>query len=217
MQAVALVVDVLAHRAARHAIVMRQVYNKTTHLPRDERAAASARTLTFVDDGDLAALAAAIRPATRFVFAETFTNPLMRAQDVPALAAVRRIAGARLVIDSTIATPWGVSRAARSTPGVDVVIGSLTKALGGQDAALGGYIATNDTDVGNHDHGSDRDARRHPRRRARAPRRRGPARRRARPRAPLRDRRAGRRVPRRVIRGSSACSIRRCPITRMRR
>jgi cystathionine beta-lyase/cystathionine gamma-synthase len=86
------------------------------------------------------------------VFAETFTNPLMRAQDVPALAAAIRGAGsrARLVIDSTIATPWAFDRGnTLLAQGAAVVIGSLTKALGGRDLALGGYIATDDSELGN--------------------------------------------------------------------
>jgi cystathionine beta-lyase/cystathionine gamma-synthase len=149
MQAFAVVADALLdHEPGRrggHAVVLRQVYNKTkTFLEWSARRIGA--TITIVDDGDPAAVAAAVTPETRFVFAETFTNPLMRAQDVPALVAA---AGrAKLVIDSTIATPW-----AFETPllarGVAVVIGSLTKALGGHDSALGGYIATNDTELGN--------------------------------------------------------------------
>ena len=146
MQAVALVVDALLAPGTR-AVVMRQVYNKTRAFFE-----ASARrvgaTVEFVDDGDLEALAAALRSGARLVFGETFTNPLGRAQDIPALVELARGAGARLVIDSTIATPW-----AMKTPllerGVAVVVGSLTKGLGGQDAALGGYIATNDAELAN--------------------------------------------------------------------
>jgi cystathionine beta-lyase/cystathionine gamma-synthase len=109
--------------------------------------------VTIVDDGDHAALASAIRPETRVVFAETFTNPLVRAQDVPALVALVAAARAtapdvRLVIDSTIATPW-----AFATPllaqGVDIVVASGTKALSGSDRDLWGYIATNDTPTAN--------------------------------------------------------------------
>jgi cystathionine beta-lyase/cystathionine gamma-synthase len=147
MQAVALVSDVSIGHGA-HVIAMRQVYNKTRSFF-ETTAKRVGATLTLVDDGDYDALAAALRPDTRLVFAETFTNPLGRAQDIPRLVSIVRNAGkARIVVDSTIATPWGIK-----TPlleqGVDVVIGSLTKALGGQDAALGGYIATNDADVGN--------------------------------------------------------------------
>jgi O-succinylhomoserine sulfhydrylase len=147
MQAVGLVADV-SIAAGTHVIAMRQVYNKTRAFF-ESTAKRVGATLTLVDDGDLAALAAALRPETKLVFAETFTNPLGRAQDVPALVAlVRRIPGARLVLDSTIATPWGI-RTPLLDQGVDVVVGSMTKALGGQDAALGGYIATNHAGVGN--------------------------------------------------------------------
>jgi cystathionine beta-lyase/cystathionine gamma-synthase len=142
MQAVALVIDCVL-QAGGHAVVMRQVYNKTRSFI-EHSARRVGATVTLVDDGDHAALAAALRPETRLVFAETFTNPLTRAQDVPALAALTR----HLVIDSTIATPW-----AFATPllarGARVVVGSLTKALGGQDAALGGYIATDDAELAN--------------------------------------------------------------------
>ncbi|HTR50970.1 MAG TPA: aminotransferase class I/II-fold pyridoxal phosphate-dependent enzyme [Kofleriaceae bacterium] len=147
MQAVALVAD-CAIAAGAHVVAMRQVYNKTRAFFEATCKRVGA-TLALVDDGDHAALAAALRADTRLVFAETFTNPLGRAQDVPALAAlVHRAPGARLVIDSTIATPWGV-RAPLLATGADVVVGSLTKALGGQDAALGGYIATNDAAFAN--------------------------------------------------------------------
>jgi cystathionine beta-lyase/cystathionine gamma-synthase len=147
MQAVALVSDVTINAGA-HAVVMRQVYNKTRAFFESSARRVGA-TITLVDDGDLAALASALRPDTRLVFGETFTNPLGRAQDIPALVdLVRRVPKARLVIDSTIATPWGI-RVPLLDQGVHVVTGSMTKALGGQDAALGGYIATNDSELGN--------------------------------------------------------------------
>lgn len=144
MQAFALVADTLLDRGG-HAVVLRQVYNKTkTFLEWSARRVGAA--VTIVDDGDPAAVAAAVTPATRFVFAETFTNPLMRAQDIPAL--VTAAGRARLVVDSTIATPWAF-RTPLLAQGVAIVIGSLTKALGGHDTALGGYIATNDAELGN--------------------------------------------------------------------
>jgi cystathionine beta-lyase/cystathionine gamma-synthase len=151
MQAVAILAEAALAPGA-HVIVMRQVYNKTkTYLEHAARRLGGG--VTIVDDGDRAALAAAITPATRLIVAETFTNPLMRAQDVPGLAAVvrdaRRIAPAlRLAIDSTIATPWAFARPLLAQ-GADVVLGSLTKALGGQDTGLGGYLATDDVDLGN--------------------------------------------------------------------
>lgn len=146
MQAVALVTDCLL-AAGGHAVVMRQVYNKTRTFIEHSAQRVGAQ-VTLVDDGDLAELAAALRPETRLVFAETFTNPLTRAQDVAALVAIAGGPGRCLVIDSTIATPWAF-RTPLLARGVHVVVGSLTKALGGEDTALGGYIATDDTELAN--------------------------------------------------------------------
>lgn len=151
MQATALVFDVLLPPGS-HAVLMRQVYNKTrTYLAwLADRVGA---TFTIVDDGDYAAIAAAIGTNTRFVFAETFTNPLVRAQDLDALAGLAaeardRAPGLRLVIDSTIATPWAF-RTPLLDQGVDIVLASGTKALGGSDRDLWGYIATRHAEVGN--------------------------------------------------------------------
>ena len=151
MQATALVFDVLMAPGS-HAVLMRQVYNKTRSYLQwlAERVGGA---ITVVDDGDDTALAAAIRPETRFVFAETFTNPLVRAQDVTRLVATVRAGRAvapdlRLIVDSTIATPWAF-RAPLLTQGVDIVLASGTKALSGSDRDLWGYVATNDTPTAN--------------------------------------------------------------------
>lgn len=151
MQATALTFDVLMG-PGRHAVLMRQVYNKTrTYL--EWLAARVGGSVTIVDDGERAALEAAIGPETAFVFAETFTNPLVRAQDLDMLrevvtAARQRAPELRLVIDSTIATPWAF-RLPLLKQGVDVVIGSGTKALGGTDRDLWGYVATDNVQLAN--------------------------------------------------------------------
>lgn len=152
MQATALLFDVLLTPGS-HAVLMRQVYNKTRAYL-EWLAARVGASVTIVDDGDRAALAAAIRPETRLVFAETFTNPLMRAQDPEALHAVvaearaRGAAEIRLIVDSTIATPWAFA-VPLLAQGVDAVVASGTKALGGGDRDLWGYIATNDAPLAN--------------------------------------------------------------------
>jgi cystathionine beta-lyase/cystathionine gamma-synthase len=146
MQAVALVADQLVQPGV-HGIVMRQVYNKTRTFF-EASAKRVGATITLVDDGDHAAIAAALTPNTAFIFAETFTNPLLRAQDIPALVELAKRVGASLIIDSTIATPWAF-RTPLLAQGVDIVVGSLTKAIGGQDTALGGYIATNHAELAN--------------------------------------------------------------------
>jgi cystathionine beta-lyase/cystathionine gamma-synthase len=151
MQATALAFDVLMEPGA-HAVLMRQVYNKTRSYL-EWMAARIGGSVTIVDDGDTASLAAAITPATRFVFAETFTNPLVRAQDFDALreviAKARQVAPAlRLVLDTTIASPWAFAVPPLQN-GVDIIVASGTKSLGGNDRDMWGYIATNDTQFAN--------------------------------------------------------------------
>jgi cystathionine beta-lyase/cystathionine gamma-synthase len=151
MQATALAFDVLMEPGG-HAVLMRQVYNKTRSYL-EWMATRVGGSVTVVDDGAMAALAAAITPQTRFVFAETFTNPLVRAQDFDALREVmkrsRAIAPAlRLVLDTTIASPWAF-KVAPLENGIDIVVASGTKSLGGNDRDMWGYIATNDTQFAN--------------------------------------------------------------------
>lgn len=151
MQATALVFDTLMTPGS-HAVLMRQVYNKTRSYL-SWLADRVGGEISIVDDGDAAALAGAIRPETRFVFAETFTNPLVRAQDLEMLRRVvtdgrRTATGLRLIIDSTIATPWAF-KSPLLDQGVDIVLASGTKALGGTDRDLWGYIATRDAPLAN--------------------------------------------------------------------
>ena len=151
MQATALAFDALMEPGA-HAIIMRQVYNKTRSYL-EWMAARIGGTVTVVDDGDMASLEAAITPNTRFVFAETFTNPLVRAQDFGAISRVmsrgRSIAPSLLfVLDTTIASPWAF-KVPPLDNGVDIVVASGTKSLGGNDRDLWGYLATNHTQFAN--------------------------------------------------------------------
>jgi cystathionine beta-lyase len=151
MQATALLFDVLMQPGS-HAVLMRQVYNKT-RVYLEWLAQRIGGAVTMVDDGDRAAMAAAIRPETRLIFAETYTNPLVRAQDLDllrdAVAAARRTAPeVKLVLDTTIATPWAFKQPVLDS-GIDIVVAAGTKALGGQDRDLWGYIATRDSHVGN--------------------------------------------------------------------
>lgn len=146
MQATAILLDALLE-PGDHAILCRQVYNKTkTYLSRLLHRIGG--SLTMVDDGDFDAIRAAVTPKTKLLFAETYTNPRMRVQDPVALVALtaearQTAADIKLVVDDTIATPWGTRRPLLVS-GVDAVVASGTKALGGQDRDLWGYIASDD-------------------------------------------------------------------------
>jgi cystathionine gamma-synthase len=92
---------------------------------------------TQVPVGDYEALEAAIQPNTRLILSESPTNPYLRVVDVPRLVEIARRHGLKTVIDSTFATPIN------QRPlefGVDLVIHSATKYLGGHNDLLAGVV-----------------------------------------------------------------------------
>jgi len=94
-----------------------------------------------VDLRDLAALTAALTPATRLVWIETPSNPLLKIVDIGAVCAIAHEHGARAVVDNTFATP------ALQRPlalGADAVVHSVTKYIGGHSDLIGGAIVTSD-------------------------------------------------------------------------
>ena len=93
---------------------------------------------TVVPLGDYQALKAAIRPETRVLFSETPSNPYLRILDLAQFAGIGKRHGVLTMIDSTLATPintrpleWGI----------DLVVHSATKYLGGHNDILAGFIA----------------------------------------------------------------------------
>ncbi len=98
-------------------------------------------TFTFVDPTVPGAVERALTPATRLVWLETPSNPLLRITDVAAAAAAARRRGARVVVDNTFATP-ALQRPLER--GADLVLHSTTKYLGGHSDVVGGALLGND-------------------------------------------------------------------------
>lgn len=96
----------------------------------------------FVDMSDLRQVEAAMSPATRLIWAETPTNPLLRIIDIAGLSAIAQRHGCLLGIDNTFASPY------LQTPldlGADIVMHSVTKYLGGHsDVVMGALIVKDD-------------------------------------------------------------------------
>lgn len=93
---------------------------------------------TVVPFGDFDALEAAIRPQTRMLFSETPTNPYLRVLDVERFAEIGRRREVLTLIDSTFSTPINLRPL---DWGIDLVIHSATKYLGGHNDLLAGFIA----------------------------------------------------------------------------
>lgn len=92
---------------------------------------------TFVDATDPAAFAAAIRPNTRAVCAETLGNPSLVVLDIAAIAEVAHAHGLPLVVDNTVPSPALCNPLAH---GADIVVHSATKYLAGHGTTLGGVV-----------------------------------------------------------------------------
>lgn len=94
--------------------------------------------LSTVEMGDLDEVRAGIRPgATKVVWVETPSNPLMKVTDIVAVAEIAHAAGAIVVVDNTFASPYLQQPLAL---GADVVVHSTTKYLGGHSDVLGGAV-----------------------------------------------------------------------------
>ena len=92
---------------------------------------------TFVDATDAQAFAAAMRPNTRAVFAESLGNPSLTVLDIAAVADVAHAHGVPLVIDNTVPSPFLCNPLHL---GADIVVHSATKYLGGHGTTLAGVM-----------------------------------------------------------------------------
>ena len=92
---------------------------------------------TTVDTQSASAIAAAVRPNTRVIWAETPSNPQMKIMDISAVAKIARQAGTYFVVDNTFATPL-LQRPLEL--GADLVMHSTTKYCGGHGDVQGGCL-----------------------------------------------------------------------------
>jgi len=93
-------------------------------------------------DPNAAAIAKAIRPNTNIIFTESPTNPYLRVLDIPAVVKIAKEHKVLTMIDATLATPCNIRPL---DLGVDIVIHSATKYLGGHNDLLAGVA------LGKHD------------------------------------------------------------------
>ena len=96
---------------------------------------------TQVPMGDYEALEAAIQPNTKVILSESPTNPYLRVSDLPRLVEIAKKHKLKTIIDSTFATPIN-QRPVEF--GVDFVVHSATKYLGGHNDLLAGVVTGSD-------------------------------------------------------------------------
>jgi cystathionine beta-lyase/cystathionine gamma-synthase len=123
-------------RAGAHVIASNTLYGGTYSLLRNVLSRFGVET-DFVDITDAAAIRAAMRPATRIIYAETIANPTTTVAPLHELSEIARGNGALLVVDSTLAPPV-ICRPLEH--GADLVIHSATKYIGGHSDVTGGVV-----------------------------------------------------------------------------
>ncbi|MHB2035746.1 MAG: O-acetylhomoserine aminocarboxypropyltransferase/cysteine synthase family protein [Nitrososphaerales archaeon] len=94
------------------------------------------RTVKFVDSTKPDEFRKAITPKTRAIYAETVGNPKLDVPDFEAIAKIAHDAGIPFVVDNTV----GVGIVRPIEHGVDIIVASATKWIGGHGTSIGGVI-----------------------------------------------------------------------------
>ncbi len=101
-------------------------------------------TTSYAGSESTGSYAACITPATKLIWIETPSNPLLQLSDIRALAKLAKERGILLAVDNTFASPYF------QRPldlGADIVVHSTTKYLGGHSDVIGGTVITSDTAI----------------------------------------------------------------------
>ncbi len=122
--------------AGDHIVSSTSLYGGTWNLFRHSLPKLGIET-TFVDPSDPSRFAAAIRPNTKAIYAETMGNPRLDTLDIAAVSEIAHAAGLPLIVDNTTPSPAIVNPIAH---GADVVVHSATKFIGGHGTSIGGVI-----------------------------------------------------------------------------
>ena len=125
--------------AGDHIVCGDDVYGGVTRLL-DNVTAQQGLSITYVDTTNTDAVKAAITSATKMLWIETPTNPLLKVSDMEAMVKISRDAGILLGVDATFATPVFLRPLEF---GADIVMHSTTKYLAGHNQIIGGVLITN--------------------------------------------------------------------------
>jgi cystathionine gamma-synthase len=98
-------------------------------------------TSTVVPMGDYDGLEAAIRPETKLLISESPTNPYLRVLDLGRVAEIAQRHNVKTLVDATFATPLNLRPL---DFGIDLVVHSATKYLGGHNDLLAGVVVGNE-------------------------------------------------------------------------
>ena len=132
-----------ALKPGSHVIFSDDIYIDVRNLVRDFLPSWGIES-SVADLQNLVALKKALRPATKLIWIETPSNPLMKILDIQALGRIAHQAGAQLLVDNTFATP--ILQRPLSL-GADIVLHSTTKYCGGHSDVQGGCLVVKSREV----------------------------------------------------------------------
>jgi len=130
-------------RSGDHVVCGENVYGGTHRLMERIYAELGLR-FSFVDMREVGNVDRALTPATRLVYCETPTNPMMNLVDLAAVGDLTQARGLLYVVDNTFATPF-FQRPLEFA--ADIVLHSTTKYLNGHSDMVGGILVTSRDDL----------------------------------------------------------------------
>jgi cystathionine beta-lyase/cystathionine gamma-synthase len=120
-------------------IAVKSIYGPTVQFLRDYLVRFDVHT-TFVEGTDPAEFAEAVQPNTRLIYLESPSSVVFKQQDLQAVAEIARAAGASTICDNSWASPIFQNPIEH---GIDMVVHSATKYLGGHSDIVAGVVAGN--------------------------------------------------------------------------
>lgn len=124
-----------------HVIAMDDLYGGTFRLFDKVRGRSAGLKFSYIDLADTDALIAAITPATKMIWVETPSNPMLKLVDIEAIVAIAKAHDIIVVVDNTFATPFNQRPLEL---GADIVMHSATKYLNGHSDMVGGIAVVGD-------------------------------------------------------------------------
>jgi cystathionine beta-lyase/cystathionine gamma-synthase len=130
----------LLFKSGDHLIVTEDLYGGTCRLF-DKIFTQYGLSFSYVDTSNLDAVAAAVQPATKGVFVETLTNPLLKFADLRAISGLCKDNNLLLIADNTFLTPYLLQPL---DLGADIAVYSATKYLAGHNDTVAGVVTVKD-------------------------------------------------------------------------
>jgi len=139
MAAISTVIQLL--KSGDHVITMNDLYGGTSSYFRDIASKSNGIKFSFIDVDNITLLESSINKKTKLIWLESLSNPLLKTPDIKKIIKIAKSKGCLVAIDSTFSSPYLINPLEL---GVDIVVHSATKFIGGHSDILMGVIVCND-------------------------------------------------------------------------